>query len=317
MTPSRAIPVRKEVGGLYKQLDKIDIIKKLKPLLMGSGFFINNDGLIDRKVGIGFDTPWYHVKSSTKKRCQLDHHIIFNYFGFIPKRCMECWKVVVSPRNLKELFMLLEVEKALNRPSKCGIELREYTPRHYGGYFYNNSLDEGRERYEEVRKAVSDHISPDVGVILKRGCTEMEMINGPSPYWYYTKEHDDLETMIEERFVEHKKANPGQPDYCLAYVQKAWIRWAASHGDNTYLEFTGGELLWPDTVKYHEGDIDEIKSDMCRARLGLQGVKDEDAVNVLENIGAIAQKYTVRQIAAGLGYDTPSPLMIGGQDETT
>ena len=211
-------------------------------------------------------TPWCHAKGSIKKHCNLDHNIAFNIFNIIPPRCLQCWKVVVTPQTFDQLMKLEQLEIQLGYPSKCGIELRDYTPKFYGGYFYNNSLDEGREKLDIVKKAVAEHISKEVAdeVILKRGCTEFEMIKGPSPYWHITEEEQDKFETIEA-MVDVPRGHCAQDPMQKRMVRIKWFLWAHMNGDMTYKDYNEGESLFPDYVKYNDGDIDDIKRDLVMA----------------------------------------------------
>lgn len=315
---SKNILKTRNIEGDYAGWHKLDIIEKLEPLLTAAGYVIKRDtGRIGRSViGFAYNTPWLHIKQAHKKRCGLDSHVIFNYYGFIPRRCQECWKIVVSPRTLRELFALKKIEEQLDLPAKCGIEVRDYTPRLYGGYFYTCSLEEGRDVYKIVRKAVNEGISPEVNVILKRGCTEMEMEVGPSPFWVVTKKNRELEEIIEERVEDYSVSFSSPPDYMEAHIKKYWVNWAYSHGDETYLDYTGGQPLYPETVKYHEGNLEEIKADLSAARLSILHGASKEKIQELQTI--INNPTTGKQmLGTALGYTEFSPLCIGGQDETT
>ena len=310
----------RNIAGNYADWHKLDVIERLEPLLMGAGYLIKRDtGRIGRQsIGFAHKTPWLHIKQANKKRCGLDSHVIFNYYGFIPKRCQECWKIVVAPRTLKELFALKAIEENLNLPAKCGIEVRDHTPRLYGGYFYTCSLEEGRDVYQVVRKAIDEGISPDVSVILKRGCTEMEMEVGPSPFWVVTEKNRELEEIIEERVEDYSISFGSPPDYMEAHIKKYWVNWAYSHGDETYLEYTDGQPLYPETVKYHEGNLDEIKTDLAAARMNLLHGADPEKIKTAQTIVEENNTPNRRRIlGTALGYTEFSPLCIGGQDETT
>jgi len=318
--PERFLNIAQDEGqGKFSEWSDHDIIYYLEPIFARGGYRINGRGLIVRREGtMTWHTPWIHVKQATKKRCQMDHHVLFNHMHFIPKRCQECWKVVVGPDTLEELFALLDVEYALNLPSKCGIEVRNYTPRHYGGYFYNNSLDEGRECYETVRKAVDEHIGKHVSVILKRGCTEMELSIGPSPYWKVTPEAERWESYIEDRIIDDGNFEPNQPEYIKAHIFKKWVRWALSNGDQTYKKYTGGKPLFPPPVMYHDGDVETMKDDLARARShGLCGVEPEKFDAFFQEVAPIAEKHGINRAAMGtmLGYNEFNPLSIGGEAE--
>lgn len=255
-------------------------------------------------------TPWVHQRPSPHKHCALDHHIMFNVFGIIPPRCLECWKTVVSPRTFHELMLLEELQIKMDKASKCGIELRDYTPKHYGGYFYNCSLDDGRKTYKEVRDAVDEMISPEVSVILKRGCTEYEFLKGPSPYWHMTEKEEKMVQEIEA-FVNVPRSNAPQPDLVKNHVKGTWFIWAHSNGDFTYMDYNGGKKLWPDYVKYHEGNLDDIKRDLAVARGVVKGELDEKIVDeFLVGTSEYAKEAGIDmgKLANALGANETNPL---------
>lgn len=295
----------RQFGGVHAEWDRIDVLAGMGDL-MQKGYHIKADtGLIGIKRAHGFNTPWIHVKQVCEKRCGIDHQIKFEKFGFIPPRCMQCWKVVAMPRTLKELFELEKLERVLDRPSKCGIEVRDYTPRHYGGYFYNNSLEEGRERYTEVREAVSDMISPDIKVILKRACTEMEMKFGNAGFWYMPPEWQDMDTIIEDRFESSATIAGKQADYVVARVKKEWMKWAFSNGDMTYKEFNGGKDMFPDYQYFHEGDIQEIKNELAAAQAMAAGLDPEKAVEFRHLSKEFTEKHGMKPSDASLMLGMP------------
>ena len=297
--------------GHFSYLEKYDICSILEPLL-NAGYYVGDDDRITKKSTLTHRTPWSHIHQAVNKDCGLWHGVLFNYFKFIPKGCHECWKVVVRPRTLTELFKLEELEKGLCHASKCGIEVRHYTPAHYGGYFYNNSLDEGRACYEMVRKAVDEHISKDIAIILKRGCTEMELFGGPSPYWAIKPEDADYEDFISERLDVRGSFGIRQPDYMKIAVHKRWIQWAYNNNDKTYLEYTGGRPLYAPAVQYQDGDIGEIKNDIIRARSESLGIPKENADKIQAAFGDLGDKgIPFLHIAAGAGLNGIHKMCIG------
>lgn len=255
------------------------------------------------------NTPWVHVRGTPTKHCTFDHHIAFDLFGIIPPRCQSCWKVVVTPDTYHQLRQLEELERACPYACKCGIEMRTYTPKHYGGYFYNNSLDEGRECYEWVRQAVNEHIDggDELSVILKRGCTEFEFLKGPSPFWTMTPEEEKKWELLDS-YVTHEKSNARQAPLVQNNIRLRWAQWAHSRGDMTYMPYNGNESLYPDYVKYHAGDIDGIKADLAMATAQVKaGMKGEDSAEFQE----LAQ-----QFADAKGLPTPTMLIhaLGGNE---
>lgn len=306
--------------GLYSEWDRFDIFERLKPLFSRGWRIDPMTHKVDVSVkSVPLQTPWWHNPGASLKLCGLWHNVMFNHFGFIPKGCQECWKIVVRPRTLKELFALQAFEKAYDGPAKCGIEIRSYTAGHYGGYFYNNSLDQGRARYKIVREAVSDLISPDVKVILKRACTEMELHAGPSIFWQVTKDNAELEEYIAARVEYAIYVNNNQPDFYMNQLYKRWVQWAHSHADMTYLEYTNGHPLYEPPITYHEGDLDTIKRDFMTARLSRTGLDESKILDARDKLLEVAGNYGLTPIQAGavFGYTDVNPLFAGEENQAT
>lgn len=229
-----------------------DIISKFRPLLVNGGYKLRDeDGkIVVTNPATSFDTPWHHVSHDPFLDCQKWHAILFELFSktlpdgraFVPSPCQQCWKVVVRPQTLLGLFSLLEIQLKLNRPSKCGVELRPYVFGLYGGYFYNHSLEEGLDCYKLIRNEVnqSDHLGTDIPVILKRGCTEYEQRVRHSTGWKVTPEQIAIETLVNKWFVTDDIKRT-QSDHQISTVHSLWIEFAYSYGDQTYKLFTNGE----------------------------------------------------------------------------
>ena len=165
--------------------------------------------------------------------------------------CHNCFKVVIRPPTLRSLFALMDLQKRMGRPSKCGIEIRDTVFGLYGGYFYNWGLDAGLECYEAVRAAIDaePELGPDVPIILKRACTEFEMLCGPSDKWEISEKQIELESLVNRWFVRDIKHRT-QPEHAIANVHRKWIEWAYACGDPTYAEYTNGKPVHPPVVTY-------------------------------------------------------------------
>lgn len=257
----------------YDEVKVNDIISKFLPLLRSSGYRIRDE---DGKICVTqpacpVDTPWHHVIHDAFFDCQRWHTVLFDLFSstmpkeqaFVPSSCQQCWKVVARPTTLLGLFSLLDLQKALGHPSKCGIEVRPYVHGLYGGYFYNHSLEQGLECYKTVRKMVDEtpHLGKEVSVILKRGCTEYEKRLGDSTKWEVTKDQLSIETIVNKWFVRNDVVRE-QPAHAIATVHRAWIEFAYQNADPTYIHFTGGKPLYEPVKTYHhlaEATEDERK----------------------------------------------------------
>lgn len=246
---------------LWAKLGKLGLVHRLRTILGPTGSYMlrPEDGMFV-PVNPGYEpmTPWVYIKQTIESRCNLYQRVFFGALGHIPSFCRSCWKVVVRPRNLIELFDLYEIQKQMDVPSKCGIERREIVKGLYGGYFYCRSKKEGLERYKDVREIVNRYLSPETSVILKRYCTEFEItvegqrsIHGPSnEVGDVTQEEREMEIYVEAHFPDSGFAGL-QPNHLIASIMQTWIKWAYQHGDPTWIEFTDNSLLTP-VVTYHQ-----------------------------------------------------------------
>ena len=264
------------VSNPYDHFKAYDVISLLKPLLDGGNFYLRpEDGKVKAdKIAISKDTPWIHIRHTVGFDCGLWNQIIFKGVvpllpreqQFVPRNCQECWKVVVKPRTLQQLFNLLELQKALDVPAKCGIETRETVPGLYGGYFYNKSLAAGMECYNTVKIAMleNEYLAPLIDevdvhgkttrIILKRACTEFEHLLGDSTKWKVTPEQDFIEDLIDSYMVSDN-LTLRQPDHVLWNIKRRWIEFAYQWGDPTYTLYTGGKPLYPHYITYHQPEL--------------------------------------------------------------
>ena len=252
----------------YHEFVGQDIISMMMSKLGSHEWAINQEGKIARthEPMLSTESPWYHVMHYPDCRCDTYHFTIFNTImpslpkdqWFVPSRCLNCWKVVVRPNTLKELFALLRLQERMNVPSKCGFEGRESVRGSWGGYFYTASLDEGLERYEQVRAGVDECIGTDCKVLLKRACTEFELAMPDSRKWKITPLQEKIEALVAEKIDESRSLE--QTDIQRIHVIRKWIEAAYSLGEDV-TEWTDGKELYPDYVTYHHllGKSDEEK----------------------------------------------------------
>jgi hypothetical protein len=234
----------------YLELSQRDLIQKFQPEFTNGSFYMRDDGKITRTSRITHNTPWIHQGHAPNRNCGL-YHSFHTRLGIVHSRCQECWKVVVRPRTLLELHKLMNLQKALDYPCKCGIERRDTVCGLYGGYFYNDSLEKGRECYRVIRENVDLNLDKEVKVILKRGCTEFEVGGTPSDQWTVSDDQKKLEFYLNTWFDMDIKVT-GQPQHLRDAIFRTWIHWAYANGDMTYLEYTDGKPLFPPYVTYHE-----------------------------------------------------------------
>jgi hypothetical protein len=240
----------------YESLHANDFVGRIGVLLRKGWFISNITGKLtlpnERKIDV--KSPWVHIKKAPQRRCILKHYVLWDCFKVIHSQCYDCYKVVVEPRNVKELFQLHDIMAQLNYYSKCGIEKRPWVGRQYGGYFYNDSIGEGREKYDTVRAAVSKHISPDVPVKLKRGCTEFEMRRGPSDKWIYTNEDKFWDAMCE-KWTDIPLDDSEQSGILKVHIRKMWLDREYAINPEVLREFCQSEkTMIKAAVAYNDND---------------------------------------------------------------
>ena len=252
------INTKRDRKNLFVNLSKIALTLKLKKLLKpGGGYHLRlEDGkFVPNAVSLGWDAPWIYVQTVSDARCDIYHRVFFDVLKQVPSYCRNCWKIVVRPRSLIELFDLYEFQREMGVPCKCGIEKRPTVNGLYGGYFYTKSKEAGQARYKEVRKLVDKHLSPKTDVILKRYCTEFEIgpgsLGASDKLPEQTPEEIELENQIIDQFP-RVGFGTKQPDHVASAVMSEWIGYAYRNGDKTYAAFTDGSPLFRSTVKYHK-----------------------------------------------------------------
>jgi len=259
---------------LYLEAEKRDFVSKF--LLRNSGWYMReSDGKITTTQRMHHDPPWIYVKHAMDMNCNFWHIVLFDIIlgqSKVPIPCQSCWKIVFAPKTLSELFATYLMERKLNFPSKCGIEIdRENTEKTYGAYWYTKSKAEGLMRYEQVKTEllkgltyegnilgvpVKERIEDDAAdrLILKRACTEYEQHCGPSDEWTFDEAQEEMELLAKDVLVQDIYQFT-QPEHLIAHVIMKWIHAACRIGDKTYMKYTNNNKLFAELKTYHqEGD---------------------------------------------------------------
>jgi hypothetical protein len=182
--------------------------------------------------------------------CDFLLHFLFRdvYAGTtVPYGCQACYKVKVVPRTVRELVAAWGIGKRIDCVSKWGVDIgNRYSQDIYAGYFYATGLDAARALFRVVRPLIDTDpkLGPAVTMSIKRGCSDYEAAVGPSDKYAFAPELEELEAYFKARYRESRKALAPFP---LAH----WIDIAFRIGDDTYLDFTGGQRLRPKTVSYN------------------------------------------------------------------
>ena len=164
---------------MYEKCEIDDRIRNgVKKTLSGQGYRIKNGKIRRRETNFGSppDGPWVFIRGMDNRRCGM-WVLYHDNFKFLPEYCAtKCWKVVVRVMKIKDLYMLYDIAKALNLPSKVGINARDWVRGPYLGFFYSTSKDEAKQQYDVIKKSLIPHIK-EFDILYKQKCTEME-ING-------------------------------------------------------------------------------------------------------------------------------------------
>jgi len=249
----------------YEELLKDDWIHYFDEDIELGRLRFDKDGKLKELNRLTKDISWLTtnmIDSPTERMCNVYLDYFSRKLGFIHSHCHECWKVVLKPKTVVQLFKLLELQREMNVPSKCGTEQRPFVKAYYGGYWYTRSLDEGKIMYRKIRELADKHFGKDTEVLLKRACTEFEIQYGPSDKWELLPHQKEWETKFNEVYTRDLKAPYDSPDYLEAYIKRNWIHFAANQKipDMTYLELTGGKPLatHPEYVTYHHKPLIKI-----------------------------------------------------------
>jgi hypothetical protein len=210
----------------------------------------NEDGTrqlaqIPRHVG-----KWITESNTGTLACQFLMHFLFrNAYAqsAVPYGCRDCYKVKVVPRTVRELVAAWQIAKRIDCPSKWGIDLdNRYSQDVYAGYFYASGLDIARAIFKIARDAfdVDPKLGPAVPMKIKRGCSEYEAAVGPSNRYEFPAEMEELEAYLRSQYRKREFAVD------VYSVLGCWIDIAFRIGDDTYLDFTNGERLHPESVTY-------------------------------------------------------------------
>jgi hypothetical protein len=262
---------------LYVEASKRDFVENF--LRNNPGYFIRpEDGRIDTEQRVYADPPWIYCKAHPGHECHFDHKILFNILfktNKIPSNCLNCWKVVVAPRNLRELMAMVLLQRQLYIPSKAGSEFeRPNSPRMYGAYFYSNGYEEGHKCFNMIQEQFAKQktytgkicevdieatLEDDIGerTILKRACTEFEQNVGSSDTWddLVTPEQIEYEEMTRDCFVTDRTRHT-QSEHQVAHIINYWIHKAYQLGDETYKDYTDGRELFVPCKTYHNEPLD-------------------------------------------------------------
>lgn len=254
----------------FEQLDMQDLLSKFKPGFDQGKYCMNPEddkiwamGNFTGNAMVNINSPWIYTNNNPDAYCDWMHDIS-KYIGYIPNKCMHCWKVCARPSTVQQLFSLLQLqimmgqEESLPLGCKCGVDLRPHVSGMYGGYWYNGTKEEGFNMLQRVRSAVADSIGPTVPVTLKRGCTEFEKFYGPSDTWEEIRPGwADIWDQLIEQHCNMVPWTYQQGDLVKTRIMKKWLLHADEHGDPSVKFFTDNKPIGRPCLTYEPADNEE------------------------------------------------------------
>lgn len=185
----------------------------------------------------------------------LRHLSVFDMFHVIPRYCFNCYKVSIKPRTVLELFKLMVVFDKLDLPNnnsrKCSVETRKQVPGFYSGLIYCRSIEEGKIILETVKSVISEEISRNIPIMLKRGCSEYAIaypkfaqIEHGESAMEYNEEWQEYENRADQVLANNPRRSVSNPHNPKAYTTQdaiimfGWLKYAATIGDTSYLNIS-------------------------------------------------------------------------------
>lgn len=268
--------------GIWFNEERKNIIESI---LQPTGSYAIQEGKIRLKHSgfLAHQIPWAFSGQPRATACEFRNHIYWQKFRLIPAYCrLNCHKVVISMANVSDLIRCLTMQQQIyavhGYSGKCGIDSRWYNPGLYKGFWYLQSLEEGRACHTAVVEAAKNAMKYAHTVILKKACTEMEhpFYGGrPSNEWEApTQEEIELEAELEEIFGRSQTIQ-AQPAWLHNKIMFDWIRIANAAGDKSYTEFIEDITNYA-PITYHEQGGDEEK----RVIVLPQQAEEETTLNV-------------------------------------
>ena len=230
---------------LYNKISNSDIKSFFK---ICNNIILKNKNIDSLK---SIETQIYR-RNTTNLNCDR-HFEVFNTFNAIPKFCFECFKVLIEPNNVVDLFKLYFVFDNLNLKNnntrKCMIELRSNISGSYKGYIYCSSLNEANEIRDQVDEIVKKKIEKNIPTNVKRGCSEFgisypeykKINDGNSKLMKYNKEWKEKEKLIDDKRSERnilvkEKLQKSLHGITISdiLIMRNWLGYAKKVGDLSY-----------------------------------------------------------------------------------
>ena len=249
---------------VYETLSAWDVFGMLERYIASGEFVVTKDWKVVPKPMVNSVTKQdVFVGYPEGRECYL-WALYFDAAKIIPKGCRGCRKVFLRTRSVADAFRLVELMQKQREETgisgKVGMEQRPYTGNRGGfraAWYVKQEVDdfEAKNIARRIFGEVEAALEHPYGIMLKRGCTEMEMRYSPSSQWerFATASGWDVVEDLLDSVVEKPEPLVGDSTAITVNVKRRWIEHAFENGDETYLEFTGGRPLSPPPEKIDLG----------------------------------------------------------------
>jgi len=288
----------------YLELNARNIMQPIIQRLRSGAFEIGTDHKLRVNEVVVPERPWLSVNSDPERFCNKWQDIYFKHYHIISKACRNCWKVMMKPATLKEVFQIRNLQLSMDINAKVGCETRPYTGNKngYTAVWYaplNSGLKEGRELFSLIDAKIQALLGREGKreLILKRGCTEMEhwtsnVYGIGSDKWdeLAQKGSFDAKEMLLDTVWEMDEKVMDVPTFCNDHVTQLMIDFAFENGDLTYLEYTDNVLHAPQLVTYNDSKHkhQDFKSD--------RRTKQEIKINYTCSCGVIFTALKIKEL---------------------
>ena len=218
-----------------------------------------------------FDSDQIFRRNTFDLNCDR-HFKVFNTFNVIPKFCFGCYKILINPKNIIELFKLyivfdnLKLEK--NNLRKCIIELRSSIGGVYKGLIYCSGLNEAQKIFKDILPIIKTSIGDNLSISIKRGCTEFSVSYPKFKEIDQSMKYNDTWREKEKQIDEKNKNTVKVLEKTIlgttisdVLIMRNWLIYAKRINDESYKKFN---INIPDT-KYMEkqffGQLDHRKEE--------------------------------------------------------
>ena len=178
---------------------------------------------------------------------------IYNQTGIISEYCFECIKIVIGVNSVVELLKLLMLFERLQLPEnntrKCMVEKRSLGGSRYKGYIYCRGKEEALQLHAALSPIITGSVSSSARISVKRGCSEYEEkypdFAPVGNVCHYPQEWEPIERGFRHSSMVVPSNVVRRPfEYFSGDLQALcfWLRFAATIGDDSYLEIVGHEL---------------------------------------------------------------------------